>query len=207
MHELSLALPWDGIEHWNHEQFRRLASSFGIAPEFNIVALPESVDDQVSQESEESSVEPCSNVDNTGKYYDAEQFMAEFGHSILSKLPGLRRMTIDYSHEFQLFDRFSHFPHLMEVNIWSGYIFDGNVGDNQFDDALRLLGLPKLQKWSLTCSGVIFAGAGNGDLLSQYSSRGFRLSVVHSSELKSVSLDRESMDVPYGRGRGRGRGR
>ena len=46
VHRLSLELPSRGILNWDHEQFRRLASTFGVSSEFNIVALPESTSDQ-----------------------------------------------------------------------------------------------------------------------------------------------------------------
>ena len=156
---LSLDLPWRGIQKWDHERFRRLASTFGVSSEFNIVAPPESTSDQHEmgsdcEETEELSEVITSDRDATGNYYDAEQFMAEFGRSLLSKLPGLRQMTMDYSYDFRLFDSTLHFPHLMDVKIASGYIFNGDSGDNQFNDALRLLSLPKLRKWSLSCDRV-----------------------------------------------------
>ena len=102
MHRLSLELPWRGIKNWDHEQFRRLASTFGVSSEFKIVALPESTSDQEEmgsdceetedecEEMEELSEVITSDRDATGNYYDAEQFMVEVGRSLLSKLPGLR---------------------------------------------------------------------------------------------------------------------
>ena len=159
VYRLSLELPSRGILNWDHEQFRRLASNFGVSSEFNIVALPESTSDQQAmgndcEETEEMSEVRTLDKDATGKYYDAEQFMAEFGRSLLSKLPGLQQMTMNYSHDFRLFDSTLNFPHLMDVKIASGYIFNGDSGDNQFNDALRLLSLPKLRKWSLSCDRV-----------------------------------------------------
>ena len=159
VHELSLALSSGDIEDWNHERFRRLASTFGVSPEFQIEALPESTNDQeeikrLKEGDEDCNEEDYSSKDAAGNDYTDWQFMVDFARSIIPKLPQLRRMTMDYSCEVRLFDRTPHFPHLTEVNIETGYILHEDPGDKQFDDALRLLSLPKLRKWSLSCAAV-----------------------------------------------------
>jgi hypothetical protein len=63
-------------------------------------------------------------------------------------------MTINYPCDSRLFDQALQFPYLLEANLLSSQVSEEDVGDYQFDDALRLLGLPRLQKLSLTCASV-----------------------------------------------------
>ena len=136
VHRFSLDLPSESILNWDHEQFRRLASTFGVSSEFKIVALSESTSDQQDmgddcEEMEELSGVSTSDRDATGNYYDAEQFMAEFGRSLLSKLPGLRQMTMDYSHDFRLFDSTLHFPQESYIFLYSTTSYPDGYCENR----------------------------------------------------------------------------
>ncbi|KAK6363882.1 hypothetical protein LTS17_012723 [Exophiala oligosperma] len=163
--EISLTL--GEVEFWDHEEFRQVARDFGIAADFDIVALPadtnhpKPIDDAAPEEGNQQLVVQAakqrlrrkygSNQDAEGNSYRVEQFWEDFACSILSKLPQIRRLSLTYD-EIKLFDSFSHFAHLEEVEMGSLQFQD--VGDKLFEDAVRLLGLPKIRKWSLSCAEI-----------------------------------------------------
>ncbi|KIW36658.1 uncharacterized protein PV06_11076 [Exophiala oligosperma] len=165
--ELSLTLR--EVEFWDHEAFRQITRDFGIAADFNMVALPadpncpnpikDTAPEEGSQQQviyqgatiERSRQKYCSNRDVEGHSYSAEQFLKDYACTVLSKLPQLRRLSLTYD-GIKLFNRFSHFAHLEEVEIGSAVIPFQDGGDELFEDAVRLLGLPKIRRWSLSCA-------------------------------------------------------
>lgn len=165
--DLSLTLV--GLSYWDHEDFRRVARDLEIAADFHTVALPAGPSAQTPTEDmvlgkQESAIhqegvgEPLSerhgsDRDAEGNMYSEEQFLEDFGCALLSKLPQLRRLTLMYD-RMRLFDRFAHFAYLEEVNIDSARIPVRAAGNELFEDAVRLLGLPKIRKWSLSCAEV-----------------------------------------------------
>ena len=163
VHAFSLELPSLDLEDWNHERFRLVASKLGLSPEFNVTALPETMADQgepgiSSEEAEESSSSGRSqHVDSAGRCYHDDKFLTDLLHAILSKLPQLRHMDLDYNEDLRLFERTPHFRCLVDVKIGPRWRYDGCTGNNLFGDALRLLSSPQLKSWSLNCNAVEFS--------------------------------------------------
>ena len=168
---VKLNLSTGGVQRWNYGGFQRAASRFQVAPEFGIVAVATNssnqgtlVEDKIENlenEGEDTEVEGEALSDREEYfadaqrgYYDSDLFLYDFGRSLLSKLPALQRLDICYSNDVRLFEHAPSFAHLLEVKIRSRRTFENAGGDLQFDDALQLLGLPKLKKLSLECDIV-----------------------------------------------------
>ena len=153
--KLSLQVPSFGLHDLHHGNFQLVASKFTLSSEFNIIALPERVCSQTGPGTANDEAEDLhSDYDSdAGGYHDGPELIVDFVHAILSKLPQLRYLEVDYSDHLQLFDRTPYFRHLIEVKIGISSI-GSHTGDTKFDDALRLLSSPRLRKWSLSCSAV-----------------------------------------------------